>query len=158
MGVLGSTGPEVVIRKLFDDRMVGVCRKGHPLSKHKITLESYLAYPHISVSRRGFFHGPIDDALEARGRKRNVISVVPNFSSGLELARTSDWIAHVPEKHTVQSRKRLMTFTLPIATPPLAISVMWHPRSDRDPLHKSLRELIVEVCRLHAAASAVAHL
>jgi DNA-binding transcriptional LysR family regulator len=147
MGVLGVSGPEIIMRKLFDDRMVGVCRKGHPLSKRKMTLNSYLAFPHVSVSRKGRFYGPIDDALRARGLQRNVIAVVPNFSSGLELIKTSDWIVQVPEKHTLHSRQGLVTFNLPVVTPPLAISLMWHPRMDSDPLHKHLRELVYSACR-----------
>jgi DNA-binding transcriptional LysR family regulator len=147
IGVLGNSGPEIVMTKLFDDRMIAVVRKGHPLSKGAVTMGAYLAFPHISVSRKGLFHGPIDGALSQRGLTRNVIAVVPNFSSALELARHSDWIAHVPERHTVQSRKGSATFKIPIATPGLAISMMWHPRLDGDHQHKSLRKLIVRVCR-----------
>jgi len=147
IGVLGGTGPEVIVKKLFDDRMVGIFRKGHPLSKRRITVDAYTSFPHISVSRKGLFHGPIDDELRRRGSSRSVIAVVPNINSALELVKASDWIAHVPEKHTVQSRKSLVTFKLPIPTPPLAISMMWHPRLDRDALHTSLRNLISRVCR-----------
>jgi len=147
IGVVGNTGPEIMLRKLFDDRMVGVCRKGHRLARGKVTLDAYLAVPHISVSRKGRFHGSIDDALRAQGRARNVIAVVPNFSSGIELAQRSDWIAHVPEKHTVQARRDVVTFHLPVVTPDLAISIMWHPRFEHDPVHAGLRELIVHVCR-----------
>ncbi|WP_176057067.1 LysR family transcriptional regulator [Paraburkholderia sp. BCC1876] len=153
IGVVGNTGPEILIRKLFDDRMVGVCRKGHRLARRKITLDTYLAFPHISVSRKGRFHGPIDDALRVQGLTRNVIAVVPSFSSGIELAQRSDWIAHVPEKHTVQSRRDVVTFKLPIVTPALAISIMWHPRFEHDPIHTGLRDMIVKVCRRITGAS-----
>lgn len=147
IGVIGETGPEIMIRKLFDDRMVGVLRKGHRLARRRMTLDAYLSVPHISVSRKGRFHGPIDDALGEQGRERNVIAVVPNFKSGIELAQRSDWIVQVPEKHTVQARRDVVTFELPVATPGLPISIMWHPRFDRDALHAGLRDLIVSVCR-----------
>jgi len=146
IGVLGGTGPEILLRKLFDDRMVGVVRKGHPLARGRITVDSYIAHPHISVSRKGLFNGPIDDELGRRGLTRSVIAVVPNIHSALELARTSDWIAHVPERHTLRSRKNFFTFELPIPTPPLVISMMWHPRLDADDLHSRLRDLIIRSC------------
>ncbi|CAB3755900.1 hypothetical protein GQ57_02560 [Burkholderia sp. MSh2] len=147
IGVIGETGPEIMIRKLFDDRMVGVLRKGHRLARRRMTLDAYLSVPHISVSRKGRFHGPIDDALGEQGRERNVIAVVPNFKSGIELAQRSDWIVQVPEKHTAEARRDVVTFELPVATPGLAISIMWHPRFDRDAVHAGLRDLIVKVCR-----------
>jgi DNA-binding transcriptional LysR family regulator len=147
IGVLGGTGPEIVRRKLFEDRMVGVCRLDHPLSQGRITLDRYLSFPHISVSRKGLFHGPVDDVLAEQGRARNVISVVPNIHSSLELAGSSDWIALVPEKHTIRPRKDLFTFRLPVVTPLLTISMMWHPRLDGDLVHQHLRDLIVRACR-----------
>ncbi|MBZ5789533.1 LysR family transcriptional regulator [Burkholderia contaminans] len=147
IGVIGETGPEIMIRKLFDDQMVGVLRKGHRLARRRMTLDAYLSVPHISVSRKGRFHGPIDDALGEQGRERNVIAVVPNFKSGIELAQRSDWIVQVPEKHTAQARRDVVTFELPVATPGLPISIMWHPRFDRDAVHAGLRDLIVSVCR-----------
>lgn len=150
IGVIGNTGPEIVVTKLFDDRMVAVVRKAHPLCKGDRNLQAYLSFPHISVSRKGLFHGPIDEALIQRGLARNVIAVVPHFSSALELARHSDWIAHVPERHTAQSRKGMTTFKIPIATPPLIIRMMWHPRLDQDRHHKNLRELIMRICRREA--------
>src|SRR6185295_9584755 len=53
-GVVGkATGPEVRVQALFRDRFIGVVRKGHPLSKSRITSARYAAGRHILVSRRG---------------------------------------------------------------------------------------------------------
>jgi DNA-binding transcriptional LysR family regulator len=41
-------------------------------------------------------------------------------------------------------------FDLPVATPELAISVMWHPRLDADPAHRWLRKTLVATCRAAA--------
>ncbi len=67
-GVVGKvTGPEVRTQALFRDRFIGVVRKGHPLSKGKITQRRYVAGRHILVSRRGRDAGPIDEALKLLG-------------------------------------------------------------------------------------------
>ena len=43
-GVVGeTTGPEVRAQALFRDRLIGVVRKGHPLSKGRITPAQYAA-------------------------------------------------------------------------------------------------------------------
>ena len=57
-GVVGeTTGPEVRAQALFRDRFVGVVRKGHALSRGKITPRRYASGRHILVSRRGLDRG-----------------------------------------------------------------------------------------------------
>jgi DNA-binding transcriptional LysR family regulator len=41
----------------------------------------------------------------------------------------------------------LQGFDLPVATPELAISMMWHPRFDADPAHRWLRQILMATCR-----------
>ena len=146
-GVVGkTTGPEVRAQALFRDRFIGVVRMGHPLSKGKITPARYAAGRHISVSRRGLDKGPIDEALESRGLEREIVTIVGGFSTALALARASDLIASVPERHTGNLRAGMHSFPLPVATPEITISLLWHPRLDADPAHRWLRGIVQEVC------------
>jgi len=144
--VAGTTGPEVRARALFVDRFVGVVRMGHPLVEGEITAASYAAGQHISVSRRGLVGGIIDDALEPLNLERNIITSVGGFATALALARASDLIATVPERHTGCLRDGMHTFSLPMSTPGITVSMMWHPRLHADPVHRWLRELMVETC------------
>src|SRR5215813_9485854 len=74
-GVVGEMmGPEVRAQALFRDRFVGVVRKGHPLSKGRLTPTRYAAGRHIFVSRRGRDRGPIDDALARAGLERDIVT------------------------------------------------------------------------------------
>src|SRR5258707_4324170 len=53
-GVVGDTiRAEVRAQASFRDRLVGVVRRGHPLSRGKITPSRYAAGRHVLVSRRG---------------------------------------------------------------------------------------------------------
>ncbi|HEY0181095.1 MAG TPA: hypothetical protein VGC30_15875 [Dokdonella sp.] len=38
-------------------------------------------------------------------------------------------------------------FELPVRTPEIVISAMWHPRMDADPAHRWLRNTLIGVCR-----------
>ena len=146
-GVVGNTtGPEVRTQALFRDRFIGVVRKGHPLSKGKITPSRYAAGRHVFVSRRGFDTGPIDAALEALRLQRKIVTIVGGFSSALALARASDLIASVPERHTGNLRAGMFSFPLPVSMPEVTVSLLWHPRLDADPAHRWLRGCVREVC------------
>ena len=146
-GIVGdTTGPEVRTQALFRDRFIGVVRSGHPLSKGKMTPARYAAGGHILVSRRGRDKGPVDDALGALGLERAIAVTVAGFSGALSLARASDLIATVPERHTGNLRARMHSFALPVALPEVSVSLLWHPRLDADPAHRWLRTCVREVC------------
>ncbi|MGQ5525571.1 LysR substrate-binding domain-containing protein [Chitinimonas sp. PSY-7] len=146
-GVVGkATGPEVHVQALFRDRFIGVVRSGHPLCEDEITLSRYASGRHILVSRRGLDKGPIDEALKALGLERNIVTVVGGFSTALALARASDLIASVPERHTVSLRAEMHSFPLPVSVPEITVSLLWHPRLHADPAHRWLRGCVREVC------------
>jgi len=146
-GVVGeTTGPEVRAQALFRDRFIGVVRRGHPLTRGRITPSRYAAGRHVLVSRRGLDAGPIDEALKALGLQREIVTVVGGFATALALARTSELIASVPERHTGNLRAGMHSFPLPVAMPEITVSLLWHPRLDADPAHRWLRGRVRDVC------------
>lgn len=149
VGVIGAMGPEIRLQALFHDRFVGVVRPGHPLAG-EVTPERFAAFPHVSVSRRGRFSGPIDVALAALELKRFVAIAVANFNDALAIVRTSDHVAAVPARLTEPARAGLHSFDLPVKTDALAVSLAWHPRFDADPAHKWLRATLRAACNPHA--------
>ena len=144
--VESTTGPELRTQALFRDHLIGVVRKGHPLTKGKVTPPRYAAGGHIVVSRDGVERGPIDDALAPLGLERKVGAIVGGFATALALARTSNLIASVPERHTGKLRAGMHSFPLPLSTPEFVVSLLWHPRLDADQAHKWLRDCVREVC------------
>lgn len=144
--VAETTGPEVRTRALFRDRFVGVVRPGHPLAEGEITPARYAAGRHILFSRRGAERGAVDEALAPLGLEREIVATVSGFSAALALARASDLIATVPERHTSNLRTGMHSFALPVEAPEITVSMLWHPRMDADPAHRWLRECVREVC------------
>jgi DNA-binding transcriptional LysR family regulator len=146
-GVVGkTTAPEVRAQALFRDRFIGVVRMGHSLSQGELTPSRYATGRHISVSRRGLDKGPIDEALMPFGLEREIVTIVGGFSTALALARESDLIATVPERHTGSLRAGMHSFPLPVPTPEVTVSLLWHPRLDADPAHRWLRECVRDAC------------
>jgi DNA-binding transcriptional LysR family regulator len=153
-GVVGeTTGPEVRAQALFRDRFIGVVRIGHALSRGRITPSRYAAGRHIGVSRRGLDNGPIDEALKPFGLEREIVTIVGGFSTALALARTSDLIASVPERHTGNLRAGMHSFSLPVAPPEITVALLWHPRLDADPAHRWLRGCVRDACAEPRAGS-----
>jgi DNA-binding transcriptional LysR family regulator len=154
IGVLGNSAPEVRTRAIFRDRFVGVARTGHPLLASAVTPETYAACRHVVASRKAVFEGPIDRALAELGLRRTIVAVVDGFPDAVRIARQSDVIAQVPRSLVCASlpgaaalAEGLAVFELPVATPQIVISAMWHPRLDAEPAHRWLRETFMAVCR-----------
>jgi DNA-binding transcriptional LysR family regulator len=146
-GVVGKmTGPEVRAQALFRDRFIGVVRKRHPLSRGRVTPARYAAGRHVLVSRRSLDWGPIDEALKSFGLEREIATVVGGFAAALALARASDLIASVPERHTGSLRAGMHSFPLPVPAPEITVSLLWHPRLDADPAHRWLRACVRDAC------------
>ena len=150
VGVLGATAPELRSRLIFRDRFVGAARVGHPLLGAVITPQRYAACRHVVASRRGAFNGPVDAALAELGIERETAVVVPGFPDALRIARASDLIALVPGSCFESEDpilEGLRAFQLPVQAPEIAISAIWHPRMEADPVHRWLRDAVNAACR-----------
>lgn len=147
-GVVGSAAsPELRTRALFRDGFIGVVRAGHPLTEGEITPDRYAAQRHIIISRRQGHKGPMDDTLQLLGLERNRVTYVDSISTALALVKDSDLVATVPAQHTLNLRRGMFSFPLPITSPSITISMLWHPRMDADPAHRWLRQCVLDVCR-----------
>jgi DNA-binding transcriptional LysR family regulator len=142
-----STRPELREAALFTDRLIGVVRRGHPLGRTRVTPKRYASASHIGVSRRTVDSGSVDDALRALHLDRRIATSVSGFSTAIAVARGSDLVATVPERHTAALRSGMHSFPLPFDVPQFTVSMMWHPRMHADPVHQWLRRCIQDVCR-----------
>ena len=149
IGTAGASAPEVRSQLMFRDRFIGAARLGHPLLEGPMTPQRYAACGHVVTSRRGALKGPVDDALHELGLRREIVVIVPSFLDALNIARRSDLIALVPRsciRDGEVAAQGLEGFDLPVVTPELAISAMWHPRLDADPAHRWLRQKLMATC------------
>ena len=141
-----GASPEVLTQALFRDRLVGVVRSGHPLSRGAVSAERFAQGQHVYVSRRGLARGQVDDALLALGLTREISTLVAGFATAIALARDTDLIASVPERYTANQREGLFSFALPVSLPTFTVAMLWHPRLDADLAHRWLRGCLREVC------------
>ena len=146
-GVIDAqTAPELRALPLFDDRWVGVVRSDHSLAQGAVTAERFADFSHVLVLRRGLHGKDIDEAVRLAGLERRIATVVNGFSTALALARETQLVATVPERHTEALRWGMHCFALPLEIPSFTISMLWHPRMDGDLAHRWLRTCVRSVC------------
>jgi DNA-binding transcriptional LysR family regulator len=142
----GAIGPEVRAQSLFADRYVAAVSPDHPLSRIDVTSADYASWPHVVTWRQGLDLGGVDERLAAQGLSRRIVASVDGFATALALARGSDLVATVPERHTSNLRHNMHSFALPLPVQPFTISLLWHPRMESDPAHVWLRQLVRKIC------------
>lgn len=148
IGVIDAAmGPEIRLQTLFRDHFVGAVRPEHPLAHQAVCIADFIAYPHVSISRRGRFEGPVDAALALLGMRRTISVAVANFADGLSIAARSDHIVLVPARIAGWYRRDFYSFDLPVKTDaPPPVSIAWHPRFEKDAAHRWLRACVRSAC------------
>jgi DNA-binding transcriptional LysR family regulator len=142
LGVIGDDAPELRTQLLVRDTFVAVVRRGHPLMRGRRTPARLVGFPHLAISRRGRRTGPIDAALATRKLARDIVATVPSASSAACIIAGTDWVTAMPRivATALAARLPIAWFELGLSLPAIPISMTWHPRLDRDPAHRLLRD------------------
>lgn len=135
--------------KLFDDYFVCVSRVGHSEVAQDLSLEEYIALPHILVSRVGSNSGQVDAWLAEHGRERRVSLTVSHFLSAPLIVANTDMVLAFPRRTAELFAQMipLQIVPLPIDLPHYDSVMVWHPLRDKEPAHCWLRGQIRAVCR-----------
>ena len=136
---------------LFEEHFRCVVRRDHPLTKQRLTVARYVAYPHAMISPRGERGSFVDDALAALGKSRRVACIIPHFMVAPHVIARTDLVLTLTERiiRSQVTHLGLVDLPLPLAVPPLKLEIVWHERSTPEPGHAWLRGLLQEI----AAAS-----
>jgi DNA-binding transcriptional LysR family regulator len=150
-------GPEIKVQTLFTTDFVGLARETHPIFEAPITPASFAAFDQISVSRRGRARGPIDTALAELELSRHVALTTPNFHSAIFALLGSDLLLALPEPVLWGMKElglRMRPFAIPLQLESVTVMQAWHPRIDKDPAHRWLRQTLKQVCVTQQALNA----
>src|SRR6185436_5570182 len=79
LGALPPDAPELLARRLFEERFVCLVRRDHPTVGDKLTLDQYVSLAHILISPVGGGVTWVDPVLERLGKKRHIALRVPHF-------------------------------------------------------------------------------
>lgn len=134
------------IQQLYEDHFVCLVRASHSTVARSLTLAQFAELEHVQIAPRGQPGGYVDDLLAAHGLQRRIIRAVPYFMAGLALVAETDYVLTVS---AVLARLMADRFGLKIVAPPRSLGLepyqvaqLWHPRNDRDPPHRWLRETV----------------
>ncbi len=134
-------------RSLYDEDLVCLVRRNHPVIAQQLSLENFMSLSHISVIITGHGKSTVDDALAQLGLSRRVAVRLPHFLAAPMLVAESDMILSLPRRLAQKIARTVPVdvLELPLETGRFSPSMIWHGRQHNDPAHRWFRKLIVEV-------------
>jgi DNA-binding transcriptional LysR family regulator len=138
--------------RLFEVEFVCIAAQDHPSIQGSLDMPAYLAASHVTLSF-GQGHIPyiierdLDEQLAADGLIRRKSLEISSLLAIPDIVARTEMIATIPIELALHaaSHQPIQVLPLPFRRPPCAISMLWHPRSHRDPAHEWLRTTIKRV-------------
>jgi DNA-binding transcriptional LysR family regulator len=134
--------PGAYTQHLFDEKFVCLSRVGHPAIGRRLTLETFVAVPHLLVSPGGRPGSIVDTALAKLGLRRRVAVVVPHFLAAPPIVRQSDAVVTLGQRFALASGEGLRIHPPPLELPDFDVSLFWHERDHGDAAHTWFRRMI----------------
>jgi len=143
---------------LGTDRIVYVMRKQHPQARNRLTREAYFQLPQILFLPMTQDEIPPDfkKLFRELGLPNTIIAQTPDPLAAMLIVSRADLICAAAELivEPFKDALGLVIHEPPVRFPPYETKLVWHERTHDSPLHRWLRETIIEtsrVCRAQLA-------
>jgi DNA-binding transcriptional LysR family regulator len=144
-----SVAPDLPAKTLVSDQWRLLVREGHPLEAVAMPTAADASRHTFVVSRApdDELRAAADRNLAALGLRRRTAVTVPSCAFVGAVVEATDHIALIPtrlaDRYAREHRVRVLPSPIPMAT--MEVHMQWHPRHDRSPLHRWLRDCALEV-------------
>jgi DNA-binding transcriptional LysR family regulator len=141
----GAAPPPLRSENLFDDHLVCLMSREHPLAAHPhITLDEYLACSHVVVNIADGQQGALDQRLQARGAPRRASLTVAFHAAAAAAVPGTMLVATLPWRLVTNNARDKTTRVIraPTEFESMSFWMAWHPRLDNDPAQQWLRDTI----------------
>jgi LysR family transcriptional regulator, nod-box dependent transcriptional activator len=134
---------------LFEDCWTCAVWSKHPTVQHSMTLDEFLALPHLSFSFYGEHLTLADDYLHELGYHSKIVASTETFSTTPFLLRGTTLATIVPKRlgERLQGAADIKLISLPFNAPPFLERLVWNPRFTASPAHAWMRAQIAEVAK-----------
>lgn len=148
IGSLDSFGERFACTQLLEDEFVMVMRRRHPAGRRALSAKVLAGLTHLDISSSGENTDFLDAWLTERGLTRRIALRAPHLSARAILSRSD--LAATPSRRVAQEfvrTDRLQIHELPVKSPVIRTTMLWHRRLDNHPAHRWLRDVIIAVTK-----------
>jgi DNA-binding transcriptional LysR family regulator len=149
LGYFPEVDGELEVATLYHESFVCLFDAAACGTQPPLSLDEYVALPHILVSLRGEAIGHLDELLQAAGRSRFVAYTTPHFLAVPFLLHGFRAVSALPRRlaENCAEAAGLAICPVPLASPGYEVRMAWHRRTGEDPAQTWLREIVRGVGR-----------
>ncbi len=141
---------------LWSQRLVCLGRRDDPTLAGGLSIEEYLARPHISFAIDADRNISVERAfLAERSLIQNDVLLTSSYASLPDIVAATGCLSLIPEgmAHVATQFYRVQYFEPPLPFPPLELVMVWHRRHDGDERIIRLREVLKHCVGMQSLAS-----
>ncbi|SFM12701.1 LysR family transcriptional regulator [Marinobacter zhejiangensis] len=129
------------------DQLTVIVRRGHPLTKGKITMDRYLEHRHILVSSRPEGPGIEDFELSRLGVQRKIRLRCQHYYAACRVVENSELVLTMPATYAqiIAERADIELLEPPTELPPIDVHLYWHKAYEKEPALTWLKEQLHRV-------------
>lgn len=142
---VGERGPGIQVRPLYEETVVLVARARHPTSRGRVSRAQLATLRHVEVQvAAGRGSRSVAASYEALGVVRDIALIVPTFAAAAAVVAGSDLVASLPQTvlAVLGPGLGLRKISTPLAPIRSSINLLWHHRTDADPVCAAFRDVL----------------
>ncbi|MDH4558618.1 LysR family transcriptional regulator [Pseudomonas sp. BN417] len=139
--------PDLCYQPFMEEELAVIGRSGHPAFAGGLTREGYQRSQHVLVLPRAGRGSPLEIVLGSAKIKRQAGLHVPHYLTIPPIVARSDLLGTVPRRLAkyFAAIYALEVAPLPVATPPVQVSLIWHRQQELAPGLRWLRERLAQL-------------
>ena len=134
---------------LFEDPWTCAVWSKHPTVDHSMSLEQFLALPHLTYSFYGETFTLAEQYLARLGYHSKIVASTETFATAPFLLRGTSLVTILPKRlgERLESAADIKLIPLPFNAPPILERLVWNPRFTASPAHTWMRAQIAEIAK-----------
>ncbi|WP_375738200.1 LysR family transcriptional regulator [Pseudomonas boanensis] len=139
--------PDLCYQPFMEEELVVIGRSGHPAFEGGLTRAGYQRSQHVLILPRAGRGSPLEIVLGSAKIRRQAGLQVPHYLTIPPIVARSDLLGTVPRRlaEHFSAIYSLQMAPLPVETPPVQVSLIWHRQQELSPGLRWLRERIVRL-------------
>jgi DNA-binding transcriptional LysR family regulator len=135
---------------LFEDSWICAVWSGHPTVGDTLSVEEFLALPHLTFNISDPEHTSLaDEHLARSGYARKIVASTDSFATAPFLLRETSLVTMVQRRLAARLERPadIKLIEPPIDIPTMCERLAWNPRYSASPAHAWMREQLVEAAK-----------
>lgn len=144
-GLFPEGAQDMVVQSLFQECYVSLADRKVLPDSGVLSVEQWLARPHVKLALRPDAVDEIDRTLSAQGLQRTIALTLPHWGAAVDVLRGTDLIMTVTSRALgdVPIDPGVQRFEPPLALPRYDYHQAWHVRKEDDAAHRWLRQAVL---------------